>query len=86
MTKVAHPERETQNRIVTFFQKNWAMNIWAIWKSRRTTMFAGVIGNLFLQITATVLHLLNLFKMSLTRYSQIFLNLRITQIKKFIVF
>ena len=75
MTKVAHPERETQNRIVTFFQKNWAMNIWAIWKSRRTTMFAGVTGRNFYMIRDSRLILLMQYKQSLPRFFRTFLNL-----------
>ena len=86
MTKSAHPERETQNRIIKFFQKELGYKYLGNLEDSENYNVAGVIGKLILQITATVMHLLNLFKMSLTRYSQIFLNLRITPIKKFIVF
>lgn len=86
MAKSAHPERETQNRIIKFFQKELGYKYLDNLENSENYNVAGVIGKLILQITATVMHLLNLFKMSLTRYSQIFLNLRITPIKKFIEF
>lgn len=86
MAKSAHPERETQNRIIKFFQKELGYKYLGNLENSENYNVAGVIGKLILQITATVMHLLNLFKMSLTRFSQIFLNLRITPIKKFIEF
>ncbi len=86
MAKSAHPERETQNRIIKFFQKELGYKYLGNLENSENYNVAGVIGKLILQITATVMHLLNLFKMGLTRYSQIFLNLRITPIKKFIEF
>ena len=86
MAKSAHPERETQNRIIKFFQKELGYKYLGNLENSENYNVAGVIGKLILQITATVMHLLNLFKMSLTRFSQIFLNLHITPIKKFIEF
>lgn len=86
MAKSAHPERETQNRIIKFFQKELGYKYLGNLENSENYNVAGVIGKLILQITSTVMHLLNLFKMSLIRYSQIFLNLRITPIKKFIEF
>lgn len=72
MAKSAHPERETQNRIIKLFQKELGYKYLGNLEDSENYNFAGVIGKLILQITATVMHLLNFFKMSLTNTRRFF--------------
>lgn len=86
MTKSVHPERETQNRIVQFFQKELGYTYLGNLEDSENYNIRWGDWKRFLYDSGILLILLMQLRRSSDRLFLIFLNPHITRIKKFTVF